>query len=94
MAKKKDPNYITVKRTIQIEEQFVIKFLDNSVHYDERDMEQLLNNGDWIIVKNEFHKDQAWIVNARGHRVAILEEDGGCGPDETVEVVVDTKNLL
>jgi len=86
MAKAKKPEYVTIKRVVETEESYTVRNFDPSP--SGLDLAEGLRNGDLNMVQSETVEPYVWVVNKFGRRVAVLEKDGGCGPDHKVEVEV------
>lgn len=85
--KSKLPTYVVLKRKVETEECFSVKqILEPSLTIEY--LEQQLKDGGFNLEQSVGVEPYVLVRALSGGVVAILEKDGGCGPDHKVEITV------
>jgi len=78
--------YINIKKTVKTEEIFVIT--ERLRGWSPKRIHRGLMEGNLTLVPVTCIEQIVWLVDNTGKRIAILEKDGGMGPDETTMVTM------
>jgi hypothetical protein len=87
-----EPNYLTIKKTIEVEESYTISQIDMVI--DCNDLERYLADGTLNIIQHATIEPYLWVVHPSGKKVALLEKDGGVGPSERVTIKAENLRNL
>jgi hypothetical protein len=82
------PKYVTIKRIVKTEENLVVKqILEPSLSISH--LKEQLENGSFNLEQSDTVEPFIIVRALSGVAVAILEKEGGCGPDHkiTIEVI-------
>jgi hypothetical protein len=76
--------YLTIKKTIEQEDVYFV----TSTKLTSAKIKKGLESGDLNMIQLEAIEPVLWVVNKDGRRIAMLEKDGGSGPDIHTEISI------
>ena len=83
----KQPAYVTIKKVIEVEESYKVLSLTGA-YVTTKGLEEALASGQLNLIQSATVESYVFVVDENGRRIATLEKDGGCGPDEKVTIEV------
>lgn len=75
--------YLKIKRTVRTERDYVLE-----TNLPPKMLQNGIRSGKYNIVPHFTREDTLWVVDEAGVKVATLIDEGGLGPDETVDVSI------